>query len=80
MGMEAKQYRSSTRKLVKFFERSRDQWKQKCLGAILRFAHHRMRTIFFQQSSQPISRRRLVVDDQYFHVTTSSQGNCSCTR
>lgn len=36
MGMEAKQYRSPTRKLLKFFERSRDRWKQKCLDAKLR--------------------------------------------
>ena len=33
MGMEAKQYLSPIKKLSKFFERSRDQWKQKCLDA-----------------------------------------------
>ena len=31
MSREAKQYRSPIRKLVKFFEQSRDNWKTKCL-------------------------------------------------
>jgi septal ring factor EnvC (AmiA/AmiB activator) len=30
---EQKPYKSSLRKLVRFFERSRDQWKAKCLEA-----------------------------------------------
>lgn len=30
---EEKQYKSPQRKLVKFFEKSRDQWKNKCLDA-----------------------------------------------
>lgn len=28
-----KEYRSSTKRLARFFERSRDKWKQKCLEA-----------------------------------------------
>lgn len=30
---EGKNYRSPVRKLIKFFEESRDQWKTKCLQA-----------------------------------------------
>ena len=30
---KAKSYKSPQRKLVRFFEKSRDQWKAKCLGA-----------------------------------------------
>ncbi len=30
---KAKTYKSPTRKLVRFFEKSRDQWKTKCLEA-----------------------------------------------
>ncbi len=30
---EAKQFRSPQHKLVRFFERSRDQWKEKCKEA-----------------------------------------------
>jgi septal ring factor EnvC (AmiA/AmiB activator) len=30
---EQKPYKSSLRKLVRFFEKSRDQWKAKCLEA-----------------------------------------------
>ena len=52
MGMEAKQYRSSTRKLVKFFERSRDQWKQKCLGAKLRVKRLHTKVADLQGSRQ----------------------------
>ena len=33
MGTEARQYRSPIRKLMKFFEQSRDKWKEKCLEA-----------------------------------------------
>lgn len=33
MDMAAKQYRSPTKKLLKFFENSRDKWKKKCLEA-----------------------------------------------
>ena len=31
MSTEAKQYRSPTKKLMRFFEKSRDKWKKKCL-------------------------------------------------
>ena len=31
--MEDRQYKSPLRKLVRFFERSRDGWKRKCLEA-----------------------------------------------
>jgi len=30
---ESKEYKSPRRKLVKFFEKSRDQWKAKCFNA-----------------------------------------------
>jgi len=33
MGMEGKTYRSPPRKLLRFFERSRDNWKRKCQKA-----------------------------------------------
>lgn len=33
MSTEAKQYRSPIKKLVKFFEQSRDNWKAKCQEA-----------------------------------------------
>jgi len=36
MSTDVKQYRSPTRKLLRFFERSRDKWKAKCLEAKLR--------------------------------------------
>jgi uncharacterized membrane protein len=36
MSTEVEQYRSPTRKLMRFFQRSRDSWKAKCLEAKLR--------------------------------------------
>jgi predicted nucleic acid-binding Zn-ribbon protein len=33
MRTETKQYRSPVRKLMRFFERSRDKWKERCLEA-----------------------------------------------
>ena len=36
VGMEVKSYRSPQYKLVRFFERSRDNWKRKCQDRIVR--------------------------------------------
>ncbi len=36
MRMETKEYRSPIKKLVRFFEDSRDKWKEKCQEAKLR--------------------------------------------
>jgi hypothetical protein len=36
VGMEVKAYRSPRYKLVRFFERSRDNWKRKCQDRIVR--------------------------------------------
>ena len=36
MRTETKEYRTPQKKLCRFFERSRNQWKQKCLDAKLR--------------------------------------------
>lgn len=52
MGMEAKQYRSPIKKLVKFFEQSRDQWKQKCLDAKLRVKRLHTKVADLQASRQ----------------------------
>jgi hypothetical protein len=42
---ETKQYKSPRRKLVKFFEKSRNQWKTKCIDAKARVKklNHRLR-------------------------------------
>ncbi|MCP4374469.1 MAG: hypothetical protein GY797_41160 [Deltaproteobacteria bacterium] len=42
---KAKTYKSSTRKLVRFFEKSRDQWKTKCMEtkATAKGLKHRIR-------------------------------------
>jgi hypothetical protein len=45
--MEGKTYRSPWRKLLRFFERSRDGWKRKCLEAKRRVKRlsHRVRQL-----------------------------------
>ena len=47
MGMEEKCYRSPVRKLLRFFERSRNGWKEKCLTAKTRLKrlHNRVRQL-----------------------------------
>jgi chromosome segregation ATPase len=50
---EVKQYRSPTRKLVTFFEKSRDQWKQKCLQA-----KRRVKLLHTRVADLEVSRRR----------------------
>lgn len=45
-----KEYRSPIQKLVRFFEKSRDQWKTKCGEAKAKLKHFKRRTRFLQQS------------------------------
>jgi len=49
--LEAKKsYKSPRRKLVKFFEKSRNQWKAKCLGAKKQVKRLKNRIRFLEQS------------------------------
>ena len=45
-----KQYKSPQRKLVKFFEKSRDQWKEKCLDAKVKIRRLSNRIRFLEES------------------------------
>lgn len=45
-------YRSPQRELVKFFKRSRDQWKEKCLEAKARIKRQRDRMRFLERSKE----------------------------
>jgi hypothetical protein len=47
---KAKEYRSPRRKLVKFFEKSRDQWKLKCTDAKAMVKTQRNRIRFLEAS------------------------------
>lgn len=49
---QAKPYKSPPRKLVSFFEKSRDQWKAKCLDAKARVKRHRNRLRFLATSKE----------------------------
>lgn len=48
---EAKQYKSPRRKLVKFFEKSRDQWKAKSIAAkaLVKYLKNRIRYLEVSQ-------------------------------
>jgi len=49
---KAKLYKSPPRKLISFFEHSRDQWKAKCLDAKASVKRHRNRLRFFATSQE----------------------------
>ena len=49
---KAKEYKSPRRKLVKFFEKSRDQWKLKCTDAKAMVKTQRNRIRFLEASKE----------------------------
>lgn len=49
---KAKEYKSPKRKLVKFFEKSRDQWKVKCTDAKAMVKNQRNRVRFLEASKE----------------------------
>ncbi len=49
---KAKEYKSPKRKLVKFFEKSRDQWKLKCTDAKAMVKKQRNRIRFLEASKE----------------------------
>jgi hypothetical protein len=51
---EEKQYKSPQRKLVKFFEKSRDQWKDKCLDAKTKIRRFSNRIRFLEGSKKKL--------------------------
>lgn len=51
---EEKQYKSPQRKLVKFFEKSRNQWKEKCLNAKTKIRRLSNRIRFLEDSKKKL--------------------------
>lgn len=51
-GREQKTYKSPLRKLVRFFERSRDQWKAKCMEAKATAKGLKHRVRYLEQSKE----------------------------
>ena len=49
---KAKEYKSPRRKLIKFFEKSRDQWKVKCSDAKAMVKKQRNRIRFLEASKE----------------------------
>lgn len=49
---EAKQYKSPRRKLVKFFEKSRDQWKAKSIAAKAQVKYLKNRIRYLEVSQE----------------------------
>ncbi len=49
---KAKEYKSPKRKLVRFFEKSRDQWKLKCSDAKAMVKRQRNRIRFLEASKE----------------------------
>ncbi len=60
----AKEYKSPRRKLVKFFEKSRDQWKAKCIDAkgTVKKLKHRIR--YLEASKNAWKRRAIELEKE----------------
>jgi hypothetical protein len=52
MYVETKEYVSPTKKLARFFQRSRDQWKEKCLQAKQRVKRLQTNVVDLQTSRE----------------------------
>lgn len=68
-----RQYKSPQRKLVRFFARSRDQWKAKCLDAkaLAKGLNHRMR--FLARSKDHWKRRVRALEGELTQLKAQAQ-------
>ncbi len=60
----AKQYKSPRRKLVKFFEKSRDQWKRKCSDAKAMVKRQNNRIRFLEASKEQWKTKALELEKE----------------
>jgi len=69
-----KSYKSPRRKLVKFFERSRDQWKAKCLEAKTQLKRQSNRTRFLAKSKEQWKSRVKELEEELGRIREAERG------
>ena len=71
---ETKAYKSPRRKLVRFFERSRDQWKMKCKVAKTTVKRLENRIRYLEKSKAVWKAKALILEKE--HAQTTVQAAC----
>ena len=69
---DTKQYKSPTRKLVKFFEKSRDQWKAKSAEAKATVKRQRNRIRYLEASKEKWKRKAIELEKELAWVKTNT--------
>jgi chromosome segregation ATPase len=70
---EAKSYKSPQRKLVKFFEKSRNQWKAKCLEAKSKVKQLKNKVRFLEESRQQWKSRTKELKEELAQMKAKEQ-------
>jgi len=70
---EAKSYKSPQRKLVRFFEKSRNQWKTKCHKAKSTVKQLKNRVRFFEESRQQWKSRTKELEGELAQMKAKEQ-------
>ena len=71
--MQGKQYKSPQRKLVRFFEKSRTQWKAKCRAAKATIKVLKNRIEFLEESKARWKRRARALETEVARLTATGQ-------
>ncbi len=67
---KAKAYKSPKRKLVRFFEKSRDQWKLKCSDAKAMVKRQRNRIRFLEASKEQWKTKAIELEKELVRMKT----------
>lgn len=65
---ETKQYKSPRRKLVRFFEKSRDQWKAKCKNAKSTVKRLQNRIRYLEKSKDEWKRKAIELENELAQI------------
>jgi hypothetical protein len=71
--VQGKQYKSPQRKLVRFFEKSRTQWKAKCRAAKATIKVLKNRIEFLEESKARWKRRARALETEVARLTATGQ-------
>ncbi len=70
---KGKEYKSPQRKLVKFFEKSRDQWKSKCIEAKATVKRLKNRVRFLEKSKDQWKSRVKELEEELAQMKAKEQ-------
>ncbi len=71
---ETKKYKSPRRKLVRFFEKSRDQWKAKCIDAKARVKKLKNRIRYLEANRKEWKTKAIELEKELARAKTREDG------